>query len=278
MPICNHQLTSNELTQLQALASRCHQQDGNCIPIYSNLLVKRRNLPCNLLYYDQHQLIGFLSLFFFYDDACELTLMVDPLWRRQGIATRLIATIMPVIQTSGIHSIYYPSPKGLNDAWLPTQQLSYQKTEYEMEWKGTNPIQAIPDGLHFHKGTDKDIQNLTQIDVTCFHTDRLEMEARFQRLVHDQTYTLFLISFENQVIGKAHLHEDPDHIQLSDIAILPAYRNQGLGQILLNYCIQNASKISTLPLRLEVDSHNQNALYLYLKSGFKITNAWDLWK
>src|SRR3989338_4450414 len=102
MLICNHQLTLDELTQLRALAARCQQVDGYCIPLYSNLLLKRRNLPCNLLCYHQQQLIGFLSVFFFYDDGCELTLMVDPAWRRQGVAARLMATLMPVIETSGV--------------------------------------------------------------------------------------------------------------------------------------------------------------------------------
>lgn len=279
MPTCNHQLTLDELSQLRALAARCQQADGYCIPIYSNLLLQRRNLPCNLLYYHQQQLIGFLSVFFFYDDGCELTLMVDPAWRRQGIAARLLATLMPVIQTSGVSCLYYPSPKGLNDAWLPSRALSYVRTEYSMQWKGGGTFKILPDNLTVYPAKSiEDIPSLVMLDVVGFHTDPLEMEIRFERLLLDPTYTLLLISFDNQVIGKAHLHQDPSHIQLSDIVILPAYQNRGLGQSLVNYCIQYALSMSALPVRLEVDSDNQNALHLYLKVGFNIINAWDVWK
>ena len=278
MPISNHQLTDDQLSQLNSLAKRCRKNDGGTIPIYTNQLLQRRSLPCNLLYYHQQQLIGFLSLFFFYEDACELTLMVDPAWRRQRIATRLISTILPLITSRELDHILCPSPAELNGDWLISRGFSYHNSEVQMQRKNTGIIELNYPELTFYQSvSDKDISTLVAMDIACFHTEKIEMENRFHRLLRDETYRLFIIKINDQPIGKAHLHEEAGQVQLSDIAILPSHQGRGFGQALVANCIQYARQNYTLPLRLNVESTNLNALHLYQKLGFKTMNTWNFW-
>lgn len=278
MPSNNYQLTHEQLTQLMGLANRCKQQDGNTVPIYSDLLLRRRNLPSNLLYYQKQQLIGFLSVFFFYDDACEVILMVDPHWRRQHIAKQLISTIMPVIHTRGLSQIFFASPKGLNDAWLKQQGFVYRNSEIQMQWNTSCNMKPPPSEVSFYQPSkDEEIPTLVNIDMACFNTEKTEMENRFHRLLRDDTYQLFIICYKNEPIGKAHLHREEGQFQLSDIAILPHVQGKGFGQALVEHCIQYAKTINALPLRLCVESTNQTALNLYQKLGFETMNAWDFW-
>lgn len=276
MPISTHQLDDEQFTQLNALAKRCQNHDGNTIPVYTNQLLQRRNLPCNLLYYHQQQLIGFLSVFFFYDDACELTLMVDPAWRKQRIATRLISTILPVLTSRELDHLFFPSPQGLNNTWLIARGFSYHHSELQMQWKNTRTVKFNHPELSFSQSiSDNDIPTLVAINMACFDTEKSTLEDRFYRLLRDETYQLFMIKLNDQPIGKAHLHRESGQVQLSDVAILPDYQGRGFGKELVAHCIQSAPQ--TLPLRLCVESTNQAALNLYQRIGFKTVNAWDFW-
>lgn len=279
MPISNHRLTTAQLKHVKELAHRCQQLDGNTIPIYSNTLLQQRTLPCNLLYYRQQQLIGFASVFFFYENACELTLMVDPAFRRRHIAKVLTSTILPVIHARALAHIICSSPKGLNNHWLPTLGFQYHNCELQMQWNNTSlPIASkYPELTILRAVHDDDITPLMALDTACFHTQHNEISPRFQQLLRDKTYTLFIMRQGQQAIGKAHLHQEIDQTQLSDIAILPEHQGKGLGQQLIAHCIHHARSTSRLPLRLDVEYTNNNALHLYQKLGFETRNTWDCW-
>jgi ribosomal protein S18 acetylase RimI-like enzyme len=234
-----------------------------------------------VLYYQQQQqqqLIGFLSVFFFYDNACELTLMVDPAFRRQHIASQLIATILPVIQSRFLEHVICPSPKGLNDAWLSARGFIYQNSEVRMQWLGPRLAPCNHPELTFRRATGEDvIPLLIEIDMTCFHSEKRDIEPTYLRLVGDEAYALLIVSKNQHVIGKAHVHREANQIIVSDIAILPDYQGHGYGQALVAYCIDYARATRDLPLRLDVEADNDNAVHIYDKLGFKTINIYDRW-
>ncbi len=278
MLISNHQLTQEQYLEVSALAGRCRQQDGNTIPIFGNVLMQYRTFPSNLLYYHEQNLIGFLSAFFFYENACELTLMVDPNWRRQHIASQLIASVAPILEPRDLEYILCPSPSGLNNDWLMQRGLQYNNSEVQMRWEGKHiPTYNHADMTISSVTNEEDISMLADIDVICFNTNKSEMELRYARLLSDPTYNLIILRRNQQPIGKAHLHLEIDQIQLSDIAVLPDFQGQGFGQALVAYSIEHAHNSSHLPLILDVDLKNLNALHIYQKLGFKSINAWDYW-
>ncbi|MCX7119079.1 MAG: GNAT family N-acetyltransferase [Legionellales bacterium] len=100
-----HQMSLKQLEDLEALMARCQKADLNTIPIYKHLIDKLHTLPCNILYYDNEKLIGYLRSFFFYTNACEIALMVDPSSRRRGIARAMLKEIIPMLQMEQIQSI-----------------------------------------------------------------------------------------------------------------------------------------------------------------------------
>ena len=278
MPICSHQLTESQLTELKALEKRCKQHDGNTIPLYFNLLLQHRSLPCNLLYYHKNRLIGFLSVFFFFDDACEITVMVDPGFRRRHIALKLMATIFPVIQSRALPAIIFSSPKGLNTAWFTGRGFCYQQTEIHMLRKSSHPPKVILPNVILSKATYEDLPTLVTIHQACFHSNKEEIESRLMQLMNNPHYTLLTLHIDHQLIGKAHLLQNSDSIQLSDIAILPSFQGRGLGQTLVAHCIHYIHSTHALPIVLDVHSSNLGALHIYQKLGFKIMNTWELWK
>lgn len=277
MTIRSHQLTSQQLHDLDLLADDCKKTDGNSIAIYKYLLGHKRPSSCSLLYYQEKRLVAFLSTFFFYTDACEVAVMVAPEYRNQGISTQLIREILPDLQTKTIKRIIFSTAYGLNNHWLTAKGFVYLNSEYQMLRNSNELVAADNKSLVFKQASLDDIASLCAIDLACFPAKQKDMSARFLTLVNDSNYTLFLAFKDEVAIGKAHICWQEESTRFADIAITPRLQGRGFGNALLAYCINYALSISPLPITLDVETNNQNALRLYTRLGFEVSNAYDFW-
>lgn len=91
-----------------------------------------------------------------------------------------------------------------------------------------------------------------------------------ERFVYIYTVNGAFIAEGNLVINEA----DPDYfipdkrIYLSHMITKKEYRNQGIGSIMLDYLINQASDMGYSEIALGVDIDNCNAIHLYKKKGF----------
>ena len=124
-----HQMSLKQLEDLDALMARCRKVDQNTIPVYRHLIDKYHTLPCNILYYNNDILIGYLRTYFFYTTACEVAVMVDPEFRRQGIARLMLKEILPILKIEQIKNLYFSTPKDLNQDWLQALHFTFHGSE-----------------------------------------------------------------------------------------------------------------------------------------------------
>ena len=68
-------------------------------------------------------------------------------------------------------------------------------------------------------------------------------------------------------IGRLYVDRREDEIRLIDIALMPEFRNMGIGTSLLNDLLDEARKVNK-PLRIHVEKYNP-ALQLYQRLNFK---------
>ncbi len=92
---------------------------------------------------------------------------------------------------------------------------------------------------------------------TAQHTD---YQARYPKAAYD------LLLLGDTPIGRLYVDRRTDEISILDITLLPEYRGQGHGTILLQELIKEAASL-TLPIRLHVEPHNP-ARRLYTRLGF----------
>ena len=68
--------------------------------------------------------------------------------------------------------------------------------------------------------------------------------------------------------------DDPDYtipdkrIYVSRMIVKQEYRNRGIGSEILTFLIEKAKEMGYSEMTIGVDKDNENALYLYKKSGF----------
>lgn len=278
MLVQNTQIDTTQLNDIVQLREQCGRVDNHQIPIYAHILQQERALPLNVLYYQQQELIGFLSVFFFYDKACEISVMVAPNQRQKGIATKLLAQVLPVIKTLSYKHLIFPAPHSTRPNWLSSHAMQYLHSEFEMKCLGSEKIQPMRNELTIKAAMEKDIDVLCAIDKACFDNDEALMRTRFLSLLNDKSHQIYLAYIGTNTIGKAHLRQLSHELHLSDVAIWPTHQGQGFGQSLMANCINEAIKAGFYEIHLNVEAQNEHAIRLYTKLGFQPFNVCDYWQ
>lgn len=100
----------------------------------------------------------------------------------------------------------------------------------------------------------------------------LQMQFQAQQ-THYQSYFAHddhhVIEFDGIPIGRMYLSYSPDEIRLLDITLLPGYRNQGIGTVLLQDVIHQA-EATRRPVQLYVFRDNLGAFRFYQRLGFTL--------
>ena len=82
----------------------------------------------------------------------------------------------------------------------------------------------------------------------------------------DASYELVLDD-DGEVIGRLYVDRRTDEIRIVDVALLPPYRDQGIGSKLLRTILKEAQQRG-VPVRIHVE-HNNPAMNLYVRLGFR---------
>jgi len=94
-----------------------------------------------------------------------------------------------------------------------------------------------------------------------FHAQHVHYQAHYKGANFD------LILLKKKSIGRLYVHRQATTIRVVDIALLPAYQNQGIGTFLLKNILEEARKTHKT-VSLHVEKTNP-ALKLYERLGFE---------
>lgn len=277
MITCNNKLTTTQLHQLEQLKTQCLLTDSGLPNFYTTILACQRAVDGNFLYYIDDQLVGFLAVYFFYADACEVSLIVSPGARKQQIASQLLNAMHPLMVAQGIFKIIFSMSGHAPIHWLMTKGLKYHSSEYHLERQGGQPVVLKGPSVDILPAGIQNVLDLLAIDQLCFVHDQIPSSVHLLSLLNDSRYTLIVACFKQQVVGKAHIRWDDNKASFSDIAVLPSFQRQGVGSQLVSYCINTALNKGYTCMQLDVEAKNQHALGLYIKLGFEITAEQTYW-
>ena len=274
------QLNNLDLAAINQLRDVCREQDKYDIPIYEYILKKSRTFSGAHVIYQDGTVVGFLGLFFFYPDACEIALMIHPKMRKKGLAKKLMALALPIIESREMNAIIMTSPADQFTSLFTKKHCTYVHKEYRMVWF-PNVLPKLDSGsadYGFSRAKTEDLSDLVSLDKQCFNTHPMDAAHRYHDILSNPEYQVMVVKKDNHIVGKAHLYSQNQALQLSDLAVFPAYQKQGIGRYLLLYCLHNIVYPLGLPVFLEVSLANARALELYQKTGFNTINACDYWK
>ncbi|HEX9961141.1 MAG TPA: GNAT family N-acetyltransferase [Pyrinomonadaceae bacterium] len=133
---------------------------------------------------------------------------------------------------------------------------------------------VMPDDEDFlirvYSGTRHDVAMLEipqaqkdEFTLMQFQAQKRHYASHFPEAAHD------IILLDAQPAGRFMVGREPDEIICIDISLLPEFRNQGIGTLLLRDLIDEAARTNRI-FRLHVVQNNR-AVRLYKRLGFSIT-------
>lgn len=283
MIINNQQLSDQQLSDLDKLIDIAKKHDGGAPAVYKHLLVLSRDTPSNFLYYTPAigthppQLMGFLSLYFFYQDSCEVGLLVHPEARHQGIAKQLLKEALSLCNIKKIKQLIFSTPPNHRTPLLDKMQATFHHSEYHLVRNSKTAEALSAAKLSIRHAKAADIPLLCKLDKACFETDDHDMQDRFQIVLSDPSYTLLVAELGTEMIGKLHLRFDNQEVELSDFCVFPAFQHQGLGSEFLSHAIKYLHDQNKHRIALDVEAKSAPILKLYTKHGFEITATIDFY-
>ncbi|HSU80279.1 MAG TPA: ribosomal protein S18-alanine N-acetyltransferase [Candidatus Angelobacter sp.] len=116
--------------------------------------------------------------------------------------------------------------------------------------------------------TLNDVDQVVLVENICFPTP-WSREAFINEVKNNQFATYFVAEDQGQVIGYIGCWIIIDEANITNVAVLPEYRGQKIGEALLRTAIELARLKQVTKMSLEVRVSNMVAQNLYSKLGFK---------
>lgn len=127
----------------------------------------------------------------------------------------------------------------------------------------------MKDCIEFRYMTVEDIDDVLAVDYQSF-PNPWSKETFYQEIMHND-YALYLLMLSDEkIIGYSGMWLITDEAHVTNIAVLPEYRGQKLGEALLQKTIDVAKSYDAVTMTLEVRVSNDVAQNLYEKFGFQI--------
>ncbi|GEM_PF-4857340 len=274
------------LNPIFELARRCEAADGHQPKIYWNLVEARR--------YDARALdymycsspshpplpIGFLSVYYF-QDGVEITAMVDPDFRHQGIFSQLMQKALDVLRLYQVVSYLVVCNAKAEDFNAQCAKRGAKLHHSEIEMQGPRSLSSAPkQPIVLRPASKADIDILVDLHQASFPGPSLaNIRERINTMLSEANRRTWIAEDQHgKPIGKLHMREDINAIFLHDLGIIPALRQQGYGCSLVHYWYQQYSFPTNKPILIDVLGDNQAALRLYTSCGFTITNQYNFWQ
>jgi GNAT superfamily N-acetyltransferase len=98
---------------------------------------------------------------------------------------------------------------------------------------------------------------------------RMQFRAQSQYYIENYPGAEFnIILLDGKPVGRLYIHRRPNEIRIMDIALLPEFRQRGIGTFLMNQVLEEAKSSST-PVTIHVERFNP-AMQLYERLGFHL--------
>lgn len=118
----------------------------------------------------------------------------------------------------------------------------------------------------------EDVDDLVAIEEACFPIP-WSRESIVRELLYNRVASYVGYKVEGRLVGYAGIWIIADEGHITNLAVLPDYRRQGIGSSVLEALIDLARRANVLLLTLEVRRSNQVAQRLYLKTGFRMVGV-----
>jgi len=260
-------LAPEERAELLALKERCDRHDGVDHPIHREIgtftLLARRG----------DELLGAVGV---QDgDPIELLGLVDPAHRQQGIGRRLLEAAKQEARRRGqrelLLTVDEASAAGL--AFAEAVGGRRRHAEYRMELERIPEERDWSPPLELRAATLDDLAAFVAVLAAGFDDPGERVRDREARRLGDPRQRAYIALLGGRPVGAIRAGAHDDGVYVTSFAVVPDLRGRGLGRQMLTRLVRQLADEGRMPIRIEVETENENALGLYRSCGFRLEQA-----
>ena len=270
-----NKLSQEELSEAKKLIKCCQNYDGTYRdPYLSNMLNFDPNMPAFFLYYEKGELVGLLTVYAD-DQDVEVTILVHPNHRRQGIARALYRSFQKETASYSIESVTFQTervflerhPDFVNNWGL----VEDEETE---TWLGKDrrpyPLATVSnlDVLLADRSYQDQISQLKFQAFSEEHESKEVVDRYVAKALKDPESRLYILLKNGQVIGTCTVDLSSNTNYLYGLAIAELERGQGYGSYLAKSLVNKLIEQNDKEFQIAVEDSNVGAKRLYEKIGF----------
>lgn len=239
------------------LANICREHDGTFSGAETEPGFKPdRHFRSFYLYYEGRRLIGELFIFLTDNDRAEITAIVDPCCRKQGVFKKLLGAAEEELDKYGISDRYFVAEPECEDAKKVIEHFKLTTDHYEHIMEFTGKESEMPAG----EGDNK-------AGILQEYAVSIEKES-------DGYHAAIKKVSETDEIGTANACITGKSVFIYGVEISENYRRQGLGRKLITEMIGKIREdLPENAIKLQVSSENIPAVGLYKGIGFEIVSS-----
>lgn len=232
------------------------------------------------MYFDGHDLIGYIGINSFGGSSIEVNGMVHPDYRRQGIFKKLYSLVKEEWSKQSTKSMLLLSDRNSESgqSFIKTTGAAYIHSEYEMYFhkdENSSLTKTIVNDIILRKTTNKDAKEVARQNAIYFGIDENETDIIIPEEEEKRGMTIYIAENSEGIIGKVHLQLINGLGAIFGLGVLPEHRSIGYGRKILLKAIESLQAMKAESIMLQVEAQNSNALNLYKSCGFVETSTMD---
>ncbi|WP_261303142.1 GNAT family N-acetyltransferase [Paenibacillus andongensis] len=279
-------LSPQELEEVRKLWEVCNSHDHIEIKLnWSTLSDRPSGVTNDFLFYQNDRIVGFLAIYCFMSTEVEISGMVHPEARRQGIFNQLVQHAIAECRRREVPKLIFINERGSESgkAFLTNLGATYSFSEYVMELQEqaelTPQALDLADRIAIRLADAQDTELLVKLNMTGFGMSESDTrEYVTQTITGDKERTWIAeLGEQREPIGKIGAMVEADASGfIYGFCVVPEFRAKGYGRRILSQTITELKQQDRASfIKLEVSAQNEKALGLYESCGFKTKNAND---
>lgn len=303
-------LNESDLEAIRELEEVCNRNDEIKLKLNWDMLISREPGNTNdFLYYDDSgKLLGYIAIYCFGLPEAEISGMVHPSYRRNGIFSKLLEYAALECRKRSVNSLLFINDRNslLGASFAKSAGSAFDHSEHRMEMPGSMRPIDVKYPVELRKAGISDIDMLAKLNVICF--DEAEDESRFfmtemvtgagdvtksavqeagradavAALTADEDRNsppeLYVSALDGRDIGMLRLNWENDDLMIYAFGVLPEFRGKGYGRATLATAVNLSLSRKPAHVGLEVDCVNDTALSLYKSCGFRTVATYDYYR
>lgn len=275
-------LQDHLIEQIIQLGNRCGDNLETALNV-SLLRTRQENESNDFLYVEDGELVGYLGMFAIVQpENIEITAMVHPDFRRKGIFSDLWRQAKKECERRGVKDILFVAEESSKEASAVATTLGAVRafSEYRLDYQPNDQqktANAHP-SLRLLPATKEHKRDLIHIGMSSFGDPEEDVDVLIERNLEGEEHQLFIAMDDTKPIGMITVTMDEGTAFLTGFGVRSELQGKGYGRAILQQVTRRLKEQSIDKISLEVEMDNENALFLYTSSGFKVVSGYDYFR